>query len=212
MLRSSTPTISITDLITQEANAQGVPPAIALGVAQTESGISQWLPNGNVVTSSAGALGVFQLMPATAAGLGVDPTDLTGNITGGITYLKQLFDKYGDWSTALAAYNWGSGHVDSGSAIPGSVMGYVDKVLNAAGSFATKLVGSSLPTAASSPAVTAAPDYGYGVTADASFIPDLSDLSATPGAGTSTPSINPGWVVASVIALGLAIWWLLPDY
>ena len=58
--------------------------------------------------SPTGAIGVMQLMPGTAAELGVDPTDATANIHGGARYLRQmlvLFD--GDIERALAAYNAG---------------------------------------------------------------------------------------------------------
>lgn len=101
-------TINLQSLIYQESLDQGVPPSIALAVAQQESNTSQWNANGTLVTGTSGEVGVFQLMPATAAGLGVDATDLTQNIQGGISYLAQLFQKYGNWSSALQAYNSGS--------------------------------------------------------------------------------------------------------
>lgn len=64
--------------------------------------------------SHAGAQGLMQLMPATAADLGVkDSFDPQQNLLGGSRYLKQLLDKYdGDLDHALAAYNWGQGNVD----------------------------------------------------------------------------------------------------
>lgn len=64
--------------------------------------------------SHAGAEGLMQLMPATAADLGVkDSFDPQQNLLGGSRYLKQLMDKYdGDLDHALAAYNWGQGNVD----------------------------------------------------------------------------------------------------
>jgi soluble lytic murein transglycosylase-like protein len=94
---------SLQTLITQEAIAQGVPPAIALAVAQQESSFN---PNAR---GAAGEIGLFQLMPTTAASLGVqDPTDVSQNISGGISFLAQLFQKYGSWVSALSAYNSGS--------------------------------------------------------------------------------------------------------
>jgi hypothetical protein len=126
-------TVDLTQLIINEANAQGVDPGIALAVARTESGVCQWTPSGSVVTSSAGAIGVMQLEPATAAALGVDPNDVNQNIQGGITYLKQLYQQYGSWDLALAAYNWGPGNLGnalaSASAIPGQVLNYVKGIL-----------------------------------------------------------------------------------
>ena len=70
--------------------------------------------------SWAGASGLFQLMPATARGLGVDdPTDPEQSIRGGLEYMQKLHDHYGDvpdgierYRFALAAYNSGSGHID----------------------------------------------------------------------------------------------------
>ncbi len=61
----------------------------------------------------------MQLMPATARGLGVDPNDPLKNLEGGIKYLAQLADKYdGDYVKTLAAYNAGSGRVDSYDGVP----------------------------------------------------------------------------------------------
>jgi soluble lytic murein transglycosylase-like protein len=91
----------------------GVDPDLARAVMRQESG-----GNPNAV-SSAGALGLMQLMPATAKSLGVDPMNPKRNIEGGIKYLAQLADKYdGDYVKTLAAYNAGSGRVDSYGGVP----------------------------------------------------------------------------------------------
>lgn len=90
-----------------------VDPDLARAVMRCESG-------GNPhAVSSAGAIGLMQLMPATARGLGVDPKDPKRNLEGGIKYLAQLADKYdGDYVKTLAAYNAGSGKVDSYGGVP----------------------------------------------------------------------------------------------
>lgn len=125
--------VNLSDSIVAEAQRQGVDPGIALAVARTESGVCQWRPDGSTVISSAGAIGIMQLMPDTARTLGVDPYDVDQNIRGGVTYLKQLFQKYGSWDQALAAYNWGPGKLDrassAGTSIPGQVLNYVKGIL-----------------------------------------------------------------------------------
>jgi hypothetical protein len=65
--------------------------------------------NGHVRVSDQGALGLMQLMPKTASGLGVDPRIPKENVMGGTRYLAQLKNQYsGDMDKTLAAYNWGT--------------------------------------------------------------------------------------------------------
>jgi soluble lytic murein transglycosylase-like protein len=86
--------------------------------------------------SPAGAIGVMQLMPATARGLGVrDPYDPEQNIEGGVKYLAQLQRKYQDPKLAAIAYNWGPGNTDkwlaSGadiSRLPRETRGYIQNL------------------------------------------------------------------------------------
>jgi soluble lytic murein transglycosylase-like protein len=62
--------------------------------------------------SKAGAIGLLQLMPATAAGLKVDPREWRANLSGGLHYLAQMRTRFGgDISKALAAYNCGPGRL-----------------------------------------------------------------------------------------------------
>lgn len=91
----------------------GLPSGSFRSLVQAESSGRQTLPNGQVNTSPAGALGLTQLMPGTAKDLGVDPTNPDQNLEGGARYLKQQLDKYGNLDHAYVAYNWGPGNADS---------------------------------------------------------------------------------------------------
>ena len=83
------------------------------------------------VVSHAGALGLAQLMPGTARGLGVDPRDPLQNLEGGARYLRTQLDAFGRVDLALAAYNAGPGRVRSAGGIPNIVetQVYVTRVL-----------------------------------------------------------------------------------
>ena len=92
----------IADKIITQANEQGVDPQLALAVAKVESGFSQ------AAKSNKGAVGVMQLLPSTAKGLGVNPKNMDDNIRGGVMYLKEMLDlSDGDVRKALVAYNGG---------------------------------------------------------------------------------------------------------
>jgi hypothetical protein len=111
---SALPLGSGKDLIVQEANAQGVDPALALAMAHQESGIEHRDASGRIKISPAGAIGLGQLMPDTARALGVDPYDEAQNAHGSVKYMKEMLDKYNDNRTlALAAYNAGPRRVDA---------------------------------------------------------------------------------------------------
>ncbi len=86
----------------EEAAAKlGVPKDLFTRLIQMES---NWNPK---AISPAGAIGLAQLMPATAAKLGVDPYDPKANLEGGALYLKQQFKRFRSWKLAIAAYNAG---------------------------------------------------------------------------------------------------------
>jgi soluble lytic murein transglycosylase-like protein len=141
--------------ITAAAQRHGVDPALLAGLVKQESGF-----NANAV-SSAGARGLTQLMPATAAGLGVtDPTDPAQALDGGAKYLRQQLDRFGgDVAKALAAYNAGPGAVERFGGIPpyAETQEYVRRVQANAEEY--RSAGSR--TAATAPAVSASPsDHG----------------------------------------------------
>lgn len=110
------------------ANKNGVPVKLALAQANQESGFK------TDAVSPKGAQGLFQLMPDTAKELGVtNPFDPDQNIDAGTKYLKNLFDQYGDWKTALAAYNAGPGNVEKYGGVPPfpETQNYVSNILGA---------------------------------------------------------------------------------
>lgn len=85
----------------EAARRHGVPEDLFLRLVQQESG---W--NAGAV-SNKGATGLAQLMPGTAARLGVNAGDPQENLDGGARYLRMMYDRFGDWKLALAAYNAG---------------------------------------------------------------------------------------------------------
>ena len=99
------------------------------------------------IVSSSGAVGIMQLMPATAASLGVtDSYDAYQNIMGGANLISQLLARYnGDTSLALAAYNAGSANVDKYGGIPpfSETQNYVQKVLSYMGSDTNTVASAS---------------------------------------------------------------------
>ncbi len=106
------------------AAKHGVPEDLFLRLVQQESG---WNPG---AISPKGAHGLAQLMPETAALLGVDPGDPLQNLEGGARYLRMMYERYGNWLLALAAYNAGPGAVDQHNGVPpyAETMNYVKVV------------------------------------------------------------------------------------
>lgn len=96
------------------ARSHGLDPALAMAVVRVESCFDAG------ARSVAGADGLMQLMPATAAALGVtDVHDARANLDGGSRYLARLLRRYGgDETLALAAYNAGPGNVDRHGGVP----------------------------------------------------------------------------------------------
>lgn len=120
------------------AQKYGVPESLLKGIAKAESNFNER------DLSSSGAMGVMQLMPETARGLGVtDPYDPEQNIMGGAKCIAQKLKEFnGDVELALAAYNAGSGAVKRAGGIPSKCRNYIKKVLSYQEAFETaKKVG-----------------------------------------------------------------------
>jgi len=169
------------ELIANIASAAGIDPNLAVGVAAQESGL-----NPHAVNPSSGAVGMMQLMPGTAAALGVNPHDVMANIQGGIRYLREQLANFGDEAKALAAYNWGPQHViqavehwgaDWLSHAPSETQHYVSSILDRTG-------------ASGSSGLTAAALSG-------------GSSTATPASASTTP-LNPA-LVAEVANLRSAL-------
>lgn len=124
---------TIETLIRILAAGEELPAEICVRQCEAESSFRQ------AAVSQCGALGLFQLMPGTAAELKVNPHVWTQNVFGGIRYLARMRAHYGgDIRKALAAYNWGPGNVTRairayGEAwedhIPKETAGYLKKIL-----------------------------------------------------------------------------------
>ena len=123
------PTTPYTDIITDVAQTYGVNPMLVHALIQVESGFRP------TARSTKGAMGLMQLMPATARQYNVrNPYDPKANISAGIKHLKTLIDKWGV-ELALAAYNAGEGAVQKFNDVPPyrETRNYVTRILSLAG-------------------------------------------------------------------------------
>lgn len=143
-------TVDIALYVTEAAQRFGIPESWIYAVMRTESA-------GRIgAVSSAGAMGLMQLMPGTwqrqrgRYGLGTDPFDPRDNILAGTSYLREMYDSYGA-PGFLAAYNAGPGRYedwrDRGRPLPAETRAYVAKI-------APMLQSGSVPTVLASAAAT----------------------------------------------------------
>lgn len=123
----------VTKMALAEAGAQGLDPGLVMAVIAQESG-------GRAdAVSPKGARGLMQLMPETAAELGVNADNPAQNVRGGVSYLGNMLNRYGgNVEHALMAYNWGPGNMDAwlrtgkgvnGQAMPAETRAYASGVL-----------------------------------------------------------------------------------
>lgn len=195
---------SIVTLLANVAAAFGIPASLFVAQAQQESSL-----NPNAYNAKSGATGLLQLEPATAAQYGVTGSALLDpqtNATAGANYLSDLYAQFGDWTTALAAYDWGPTNVANAMAkyganwmayAPAETQNYVGNILGASG--APMATTAPQPVApASVPVAAAPPNY---MPDDSSADDDFADLLAPADDGTAAPA--PNIFVLALIALGV---------
>ena len=198
-------TVSVASLVVAAAQTYGVDPELAMAVAQRESGL-----NPNLVNPISGAAGVMQLMPATAAQLGVtNIMDPTQNVNAGVKYLAQLVSYYGgDTAKATAAYDWGMGNVNNAiaqngdnwlSVAPSETQNYVAAIT---GQTPTSLAASAAP--ASVPlTIDATTGLPVTDTTDVSLLPTIDDSgNVVPATTGPIAGIDP----LTMALLGLGVW------
>lgn len=185
--------VDLESIFTEAANTYNVSGQLLKCIAKTESNF-----NTNAV-SSKGAVGIMQLMPQTAASLGVTNSyDARENIMGGANLISQLLTKYqGNISLALAAYNAGSGSVDTYGGIPpyAETQNYVQKVLSYMGTDIT--IPTSYNTGSSvADNNTSAADHN--TSADNSASTEPASAAAAPAAEEQT-SVRSGKITVTVV-------------
>jgi len=118
---------SFSDQVRLAADHSGISAKVVEAVAWRESRFN------SQAVSPKGAVGVMQLMPATARAMGVDPRDSAANLEGGAAYLAQMLRTFnGDLTLALAAYNAGPDAVRQYAGVPPfpETKAYIDAILN----------------------------------------------------------------------------------
>jgi hypothetical protein len=112
--------------ISRSARNHGVDPRLITAMIEVESGFSL------TAVSPKGAMGPMQLMPGTARDMGLkDPFDPSGNVEAGTRYFKEMLNRFGDATLALAAYNAGPARVEACKGVPNikETKDYVVKVM-----------------------------------------------------------------------------------
>lgn len=107
--------------------AHGLPPALLSRLLYQESRYRTDIITGKT-RSPVGAIGIAQFMPATAREMGIDPLNPYQAIDGAARYLRRLYNNFGDWKLALAAYNFGWGNVQRKKKWPAETVAYVSEI------------------------------------------------------------------------------------
>jgi soluble lytic murein transglycosylase-like protein len=189
------------DYARQMANKFGIDPDIFVRQIQQESGFN---PNAK---SPAGATGIAQFMPGTAAGIGLDPTDAYASLAAAAKMDADNLKKYaGDWGKTLAAYNAGPGNVDKYGGVPPfeETQRYVNTILQGAKNVvqqgaqgAQQAVQQGAQTAKQTASGMAFPVVGFDGNVNLHWgdVKGGSDIMAP--RGTAVVAMEPGKVVES---------------
>jgi soluble lytic murein transglycosylase-like protein len=119
--------------INSATSQYGLPAGLLANLLYVESHYRTDIINGTT-SSSAGAQGIAQFMPATAAQYGINPLDPSQAIPAAAKMVAALYSEFGTWPLAVAAYNWGSGNVQKwldgdGATVPAETQNYVSNIL-----------------------------------------------------------------------------------
>lgn len=150
-----------TDAANSAADANGIPRQIFDALIQHAS---QWNP---YQTSSTGAVGLTGLAPSMSS---VNAWDPAANLQGGAAYLKGLFTQYGNWSDALAHYNYEPGMSGADTSFASSVLGTATQ-LGYVPAVSSPATGAAVP-----PSITNVPDMGS--VSGGSWLPSMTDIIA----------------------------------
>lgn len=171
---------AVQQALSSASSTYGVPLSLLTATAKAESAFNP------AATSSAGAQGLMQIMPANFATLGVsNPFDPQQSANAGAKYLSQLYAQYGDWETALIAYNEGPGALAAHGVYPSS-QSYAEGILADAGV-------SSSPDLSGSPSPF---DSGPLVAFDGSVDTSVAGISGWALAGLAAAAVGIVWAVA----------------
>ena len=177
---AASPSPAVQQALQTASNTYGVPYSLLAATAKAESAYNP------AATSSAGAEGLMQIMPANFSSLGVsNPFDPQQSANAGAKYLSQLYAQYGDWETALIAYNEGPGALASHGVYPSS-QAYASGILSDAGIM-------SSDSSSSGPSLF---DPGAVASSDGSAVDTSAGLSPWVLAGLAAAAIGVVWAVA----------------